>query len=64
MLIRPHIRLLHDVFRLRVVPQNCKRDPVDSLIVAAHQDFIERGISRTGQADQFFIRVVFPIGEL
>jgi hypothetical protein len=39
MLVRTHVRILHDVFSFAVIPQNGPRYAVETLVVPAHDDF-------------------------
>jgi hypothetical protein len=47
--------LLHDVFRLILVFHDRTRGPVDPLVVAPHQDFIESGLSVEDPRDDVFV---------
>jgi len=60
MLIRPEVGFLHYVLGLGIVSKNCQYDPVDPLIVPAHQDFIQRHFSPQNQPHQFFIGEMIP----
>ena len=41
-----HVRLLHHVLGLRLVPHDRARHPVQPLVVAAHQDLEQRGLAQ------------------
>ena len=54
------VRLLHDVFSLRVVSQNRHRNPVQTLIVPAHKDLVERSLAAENPLYDLFILDVRP----
>src|SRR6266852_4991193 len=55
MLISTHVGVLHYVFRFVVVAKNSARHSIQALVVAPHNDFVERGFSRANSVDDLFV---------
>jgi hypothetical protein len=55
MLISPKVCLLHNIFGFGVIAQYRVYDAINPLIVTAHQDFIQRGISIPNELDELVV---------
>src|SRR5262245_236398 len=49
------IRLLHDVFRLVLVPDDRASGTIDPLVMAPHQDFVEGGLPFENPRNDVFV---------
>src|SRR5205814_1882261 len=54
-LVGAHVGVLHDVFRLGVVAEDGAGHAVKALVVAAHEDLIERGVSGLDAVDDLVV---------
>ena len=57
--VSPDVGVLHDVFGFGVAMQDGARDPVETLVVTTHDDFIKRSLSPTNAADNFLVSQAF-----
>ena len=58
-LVGVNISGLHDVFRFGVIADNGPRDTVEALVVAAHDDFVQGGLSRPHPLNDLFVSPPF-----
>jgi hypothetical protein len=61
MRVRSEPRLLCDVLRLAVASKHGTHEPIDALIVAAHEDFEEIGLARAHSTDDLFVGEDIPL---
>ena len=54
-MIGANVGVLHDVFGFDVAVQNGPGDAVEALVVAAHDDLVERSFSRPDAVDHLFV---------
>jgi hypothetical protein len=59
MLIGSHVRVLHHVLRLAIVAKNGASDPVETLVVAPHNDFIQSRLAAADAIDNLFVGPAF-----
>jgi hypothetical protein len=52
------IRILHDIFRFPILSQYRPRNPVQPLIVSAHQDFEQSCVAFQNAFNQRFVRYI------
>src|SRR5947209_19821224 len=55
-LVGPHVGILHHVFRLSSIAQDRVSDAIKTLVVAAHQEFVERGLAGEDTGGDLLIR--------
>ena len=55
-----HVRLLHHVLGLALIPQNGAGRTINALVVPAHQNFEQRGVTREHTGDDFFVGQRIP----
>src|SRR5438105_8908895 len=60
MLIGADICLQHHVFRIHVIPQNRSRNPIEPLVVAAHENLVEGGFAGENPLHHVFVRSAIP----
>lgn len=58
------VSVLHDVFGFGVAVQDGAGNAVETLVVAAHDDFVQPNLSRTYAAYNLFVRQAFRFGFL
>jgi hypothetical protein len=58
-LIGANISILHDVLSFGVIPQNGPRNAVKTLIVTAHQEFVESGVAGQHTSDYLLVAPFF-----
>jgi len=55
MFVGAHVSILHYVLGFGVITQDRARNPVDPLVIAAHQDLKQSGLSGEHPRHHFFI---------
>ena len=61
-LVGADVGVLHDVFGFAVVVEDGASDAVEALVVAAHEDLVERGLSCADAVDDLFVGEAFGLG--
>jgi hypothetical protein len=51
--VRTHIRVLHHILRLAIVAQDGTRHPIQPLVVAPHDDLVQRCLTAEDAGDHF-----------
>src|SRR5215469_5813821 len=59
MLVSIHVCVLHNVFRFHIIVQDSFGHPIKAPVVAAHQEFVQRGLTSQYTVDYLFVAPVF-----